>query len=379
MAEQASKVSGVVQIDGTPAQRTVRAFGYEAQTHAIDGNEVTLSRTLGHATSDPATGEYTIDLLAGYADPIFVVAFDDYGADFTPDMALAVGDRVHPTTPNGYVWECTGAGTLPSEEPTWVVDTETAQLYGTASMIAKPFYRPMVHGPVAPEVTAAGDEFFNSVVALLHFDMENAVTDEAGRAWSVVGPAAVTQESSAKFGARGLRIQGNQSSVSTAGGILDLGDKFTIEGWVRIQSLNNSLGGATHALVAQSANKGYGDQFIALTDGKLRFGRGSAVGGGSFDERGSRVITLDKFTHWAITFDGENARGFLDGYLEFTFPCQGWVNAPGDFNIGRNLNIGFTPTGSDADFDDFRVTKGVARYTQAFIPTDKPFPNTGPA
>ena len=152
MAEQASKVSGVVQIDGTPAQRTVRAFGYEAQAHAIDGNEVSLSRTLGHATSDAATGEYTIDLLAGYADSIFVVAFDDYGADFAPDKALAVGDRVHPTTPNGHVWECTGAGTLPTEEPAWIVDTETAQLYGTASMIAKPFYRPMVHGPVTPEV-----------------------------------------------------------------------------------------------------------------------------------------------------------------------------------------------------------------------------------
>lgn len=153
MAEQVSKVSGIVQIDGTPVERTVRAFGYEAQTHAIDGNEVKLSRTLGHATSDPATGEYTIDLLAGYADPIFVVAFDDYGTDFTPGMAVAVGDRIHPTTPNGHVWETTGAGTLPSEEPTWVVDTETAQLYGTASMIARPFWRPMVHGPVVPELT----------------------------------------------------------------------------------------------------------------------------------------------------------------------------------------------------------------------------------
>lgn len=148
---QASKVSGVVQIDGTPAERTVRAFGYNPTTHAIDDNTVSQSKSLGHATSDPNTGEYTIDLLGGYDREIFVVAFDDYGDDFTPDRSLSVGDRIHPTTPNGYVWECTGAGTLPSEEPTWVVDTETAHLYGTASMITRPFYRPMVHGPVAPE------------------------------------------------------------------------------------------------------------------------------------------------------------------------------------------------------------------------------------
>tara|TARA_R110001599_G_scaffold243636_2_gene443475 strand:+ start:1648 stop:3051 length:1404 start_codon:yes stop_codon:yes gene_type:complete len=150
---QASKVSGIVQIDGTPAQRTVRAFGYNPTTHDLNATTVNLSKSLGHATSDPDTGEYTIDLLAGYGKEIFVVAFDDYGADFTADMAVAVGDRVHPATPNGHVFECTGAGNLPATEPTWVVDTATGQLYGTASMIARPFYRPMVHGPVVPEVT----------------------------------------------------------------------------------------------------------------------------------------------------------------------------------------------------------------------------------
>ncbi|MCK7547199.1 hypothetical protein ACFQGA_09605 [Marinobacter koreensis] len=153
-APQSSKVSGIVQINGTPAQRTVRAFGYNPTVHQIEGEAVNLSKSLGHATSDPDTGEYTIDLLAGYDKRIFVVAFDDYGSDFSADMAVAVGDRVHPTTPNGYVWECTGAGMLPSSEPTWIVDEDTAQLYGTASMITRPFYRPMVHGPVAPEVTS---------------------------------------------------------------------------------------------------------------------------------------------------------------------------------------------------------------------------------
>jgi hypothetical protein len=149
---QTSKVSGIVQIDGTPAERTVRAFGYSATEHDINGGTVTLSKSLGHSTSNPETGEYTIDLLAGYEQEIFVVAFDDYGDAFTAEQALTAGDRIHPTTPNGHVWETTGAGTLPVEEPTWVVDTENSQLYGTASMIARPFYRPMVHGPIAPDV-----------------------------------------------------------------------------------------------------------------------------------------------------------------------------------------------------------------------------------
>jgi hypothetical protein len=153
---QASKVSGVVQIDGMPAGRTVRAFGYNATAHTVNGAEVYLSKSLGHSTSDPDTGDYTIDLLAGYGQEIFVVAFDDYGVDFISDISVAVGKRIHPTTPNGYVFETISAGTLPTDEPTWIVDTETSQLYGTASMIARPFYRPMVHGPITPEMTGTG-------------------------------------------------------------------------------------------------------------------------------------------------------------------------------------------------------------------------------
>jgi len=151
-SNQSSQVSGVVQIDSAPAERTVRAFGYEPTTHQLDGNTVNLSKSLGQATSDPSTGEYTLDLLGGYDQQVFVVAFDNYGADFEPDLAVSVGDRIHPSTPNGYVWECVGSGTLPADEPAWIVDTETAQTYGTASMIAVKFWRAMVHGPVTPEV-----------------------------------------------------------------------------------------------------------------------------------------------------------------------------------------------------------------------------------
>jgi hypothetical protein len=153
-ATQESKVSGVVRIDGAAAQRNVRAFGYDPTNHDIGGTTVNLSKSLGQSRSSSETGTYTIDLMGGYGSEVFVVAFDEYGEAFTSEKVLAAGDRIHPTTPSGHVWECVGAGALPADEPAWVVDTESAQLYGTASMIARPFYRPMVHGPVMPEVTA---------------------------------------------------------------------------------------------------------------------------------------------------------------------------------------------------------------------------------
>jgi hypothetical protein len=148
-----TQVGGKVQTDGTPTEgRTVRAFSYYSVQFGVNGININESQSLGSAITDE-NGDYLIELEGGFDGRVFVVAFDDYGPDFTPEMTVAVGDRIHPTTPNGHVFETTGAGTLPAEEPTWVVDTETSQLYGTASMIARPLYRPMVHGPITPEVT----------------------------------------------------------------------------------------------------------------------------------------------------------------------------------------------------------------------------------
>ena len=151
--EAQSKVEGVIQINGLPAERVVRAFGYDSESHTINSQSVNLSKSLGQTTSNPTDGSYSITLNNGYNNRVFVVAFDNYGDEFVADMSVNIGDRVHPTIPNGYVWEATSAGTLPSTEPTWVINTDTSQSYGTASMIAKAFYQPMVQGPVAPRVT----------------------------------------------------------------------------------------------------------------------------------------------------------------------------------------------------------------------------------
>lgn len=40
-------------------------------------------------------------------------------ADWAATTAYTVGQRVEPTTPNGYVYECTTAGTTAGSEPTW--------------------------------------------------------------------------------------------------------------------------------------------------------------------------------------------------------------------------------------------------------------------
>ena len=59
------------------------------------------------ATSNPGTDNITLTPTDGIAD-------------WATGTAYVVGDRVEPTTPNGYVYECTTAGTShASTEPTW--------------------------------------------------------------------------------------------------------------------------------------------------------------------------------------------------------------------------------------------------------------------
>jgi hypothetical protein len=220
------------------------------------------------------------------------------------------------------------------------------------------------------------DPHWESVVSLLRFDEPAGspdFIDETGRLWSVSGSEISRVTSAPGFGTA-LSVRGNSSGLSTARGVLQTGEPFTIESYVRVPSITRAGGLVTHALATQAANKGGGDQFISITSGKLRFGRGASVGAGSFDVSGTTTITLDEFVHWAVSFDGTVARGFLAGNLEFEFACQGWVNAAGPFYIGLNKNGSYAPTGSDADFDEVRITQE-CRYIDAFTPASLPFLN----
>jgi hypothetical protein len=147
-----SRVSGTVAVEGGPASRVVKAFSYDRLAFAINGKAVSASKPLGQSLSDASTGEYEIILSDGYGGEVIVFAFDNYGGAFDAEASVSVNDRIHPTTPSGYVYECTGGGTLPSTEPDpWPTDIEASHSIGTASFEIRPFYRPEVHGPILPE------------------------------------------------------------------------------------------------------------------------------------------------------------------------------------------------------------------------------------
>ncbi|OEY66795.1 LamG-like jellyroll fold domain-containing protein [Marinobacter sp. X15-166B] len=377
VSPQTALVSGIVQIDGTPAEREVRAYGYDPTIHDIDGATINLSKSLGHATSDPQTGEYSIDLLGGYGDEVFVVAFDDYGMPFTPDMAVNVGDRVHPSTPNGHVWETTGAGNLPAEEPVWIVDTETSQPYGTAAMIARPFYRPMVHGPVAPEVTVtvAGDPHWGKVTLLMR--MDGPTLEDISENPAVITPrkGASISPSGGVFGGS-VHLDGSNGTRVETDRIPDIGSgPFTLEAFMKVE-------GAQTGRIVSAQSQSNPNPILVLrvnSDQSLLLYMRSAAGGDDellYSPAGVVDVTGQSWHHVAATRDAQGvAKIWLDGSevasmqsaVDTSGTAPWWIGA---FHDTSEVFKGY--------IDEVRITEGVARYTEYFTPPTEPSPNFAP-
>ena len=127
--------SGSLTQDGQPVSRAVYAL-------AIGGD---VPKLLASVVSDDM-GNYSLEW-NGYTGQILVTATDDYGAAFAADALLSIGARVHPATPNGYIYEAASSGTLGLTEPVWPVIEGESVTSGEVQLVAKPFYRPKSAGP----------------------------------------------------------------------------------------------------------------------------------------------------------------------------------------------------------------------------------------
>lgn len=69
--------------------------------------------------SAAATGTRSLEATSNPGVDNIVLTPTDNLADWAATTAYSLGDRVEPTTPNTYVYECTTAGTSSGSEPTW--------------------------------------------------------------------------------------------------------------------------------------------------------------------------------------------------------------------------------------------------------------------
>lgn len=217
------------------------------------------------------------------------------------------------------------------------------------------------------------DPYWSNVVALLHFDGTHAGTtmlDETGRTWNTVGAAEIDTVQS-KFGGSSLLVSGGYIQTANSPDFhLESGD-FTLEIWHRPSVFDSRKFLCGKGDVGAENVRCFMEITAART---FRFATGSA--GNFLSVTGATVLSLGQWVHLAVTKQGTTWRTFVNGIKEgevvsaATF--SDW-NSP--FFLGRcGYYAGLYAKGH---FDEFRVTKGLARYINNFIPPAAAFPNHG--
>ena len=126
----------VVRVDKLPASREIVAI--EKTTTGewrMAGNRVL------------STGELEMEVTGG---AVYTVGLDDYGIQYQGGLAVTEGQRIRPSTMQGWLYLITENGQLPAIEPEWwpAQGENAPRPLGTARAQAVRYYRPQALGPI---------------------------------------------------------------------------------------------------------------------------------------------------------------------------------------------------------------------------------------
>lgn len=218
--------------------------------------------------------------------------------------------------------------------------------------------------------TAATDPNFASVVSLLPLNGtqgSTTFTDIRSKTWTRTSTAVITTTQS-QFGGASLDLTTSGSDcISTTTNPVDFAfpGQFTIECWLRRADV-----GASTVLFSAPVTNGFSTRLDP--NGVLVVYPNN---GGDLITSASSALVTNTWQHIAITRDASNViRAFVAGTQVGSATNVISFAQPTAFVLGAEDTAG---TASINGFiDDFRVTKGVARYTANFTPPTAAFPTS---
>lgn len=216
--------------------------------------------------------------------------------------------------------------------------------------------------PYAPTVT---DPYWANVTALLHLNGVNGGTsfpDQKGHTFSAANEAK-TSTANSKFNGSSLSLDGSGDYIWTSSSTdfeIQLGD-FTAEVWVY-----RNTNSASHYVMSKRDTSGY--EWRINSNDTLQF----------FHTGGSSVISsssvpADQWVHLAVARTGSTVRQFINGTMDSntgSFSNGGTDSAQFRIGIASDFTSGF-----NGYMAEFRLTKGVCRYTASFSVPTAPFPD----
>jgi hypothetical protein len=212
----------------------------------------------------------------------------------------------------------------------------------------------------------SGDLYFANVSLLLSMNGSDGSTsfpDSSSNNFSIsaFGNAQVST-ADPKFGSGSLALDGDGDYLTTpANTVFAFGTgNYTVECWVYVNSGNTNHGLFTFGGVSSGLA-------LAIISGEWRLSNAGA-GGNTMG-----AVTTGVWQHLAVTRSGSSQRMFIDGTQ------LGPTYADSTNFTDNQLKIGYYYSSSyaiNAKIDEFRVTKGVARYTANFTAPTAPFPDS---
>lgn len=225
-------------------------------------------------------------------------------------------------------------------------------------------------GFLGAQSAATGDPHWDNVVALLHFD--DSFNDETDLPWTVAGDTSIAPDS----GIRGTGCysgDGRNDYMRASSPALVLGDgDFTVEGFTYMLGSTYAGAAASSCLVDMRNAEPSANILLDIhNDGTLRF---FFNGSYAIDNKSSMKLR-DGLTHWALERYGNTLMLFVGGVLAGSHVFSGTLNSSTITLGGRYDAVGGDFRSLNGLIDEFRITKGVARYTENFTPPTEPFPN----
>jgi hypothetical protein len=221
----------------------------------------------------------------------------------------------------------------------------------------------------------AGDPFFFSNVSLLlHGDGTNGSTtivdsSPTPKTVTAVGNAQISTAQS-KFGGSSLYMPQSDADIfnfTNIGNSLVFPGDYTIEAWIYLPNLASVLDSSLYVISNTAINAYHAFNINNLSFNiYLNFATPSLTA--------AHDLSPATWHHVALCRGGSTVRVFTDGVQKgslTSLTTHGF--AAGSFGICR-IGGGATNAGTGY-IDDFRITKGIARYTSNFTPPTAPFPD----
>ena len=188
---------------------------------------------------------------------------------------------------------------------------------------------------------------------LLHFN-ESAVKDECGNTWTTTGSVALNNDG--VFGKCASFTPDCRIKHSTP---ITLGSSdFTIDFWANVSSTQSSAGSVGTIFTFDNNKFSYN---LLNISGNWYFAPRYAPGDG--ETYGVRLtdVTFDAWHHYAFVYSNGTMKIYVDG--NYCKTQNYTVNSSGTILIG----------GADFLIDEFRVSVGIARWTENFTPPAEPY------